>query len=170
MASSISLTLALAFAQVPGFSTHYNGWKLLPTDGGCMISKVFEEKVAVGLAYDERRDEAKLIVTDQSFRSLKDQEIYQLNVAIEGKNGETTTYRNVPFIGLTGKAPTILTDRLTAKQFLTAFEGAARLTITRGTVSVASVDISYGSGWQVSALRQCAAKLAKENPSDPFED
>lgn len=170
MVLNAALALALTSQQVPGFATHYNGWKLAPTDNGCMILKAFERDVVVGIGYDERRNEVRLVVGDVSFRSLKEDEIYKLDVTLMLKDGRTASFSGVPFAGVSGTPPSILTDALNGRDFLTHVENASRLKINRRDVSVADVDISYGSGGHVWALRKCAEAKAKANPSDPFEN
>lgn len=165
-----ALVLSLAGQQVPGFATHYNGWKLAPTDNGCMILKAFERDVAVAMGYDERRDELRLVVSDPTFQSLKDGQIYKLDITLALKDGRSVEYSGVPFVGEAGRHPTILTDALKGRDFLTHAENASRIKINRGDISVADIDISYGSGGHVWALRKCAEAKAKTSPSDPFKD
>jgi hypothetical protein len=165
-----ALALGLAAQQVPGFATHYNGWKLAPSDNGCMILKAFERDVVIGIGYDERRNDLRLVIGDPSFRSLKDGEIYKLDIVLALKDGKTVEFSGVPFVGTTGGNPSILTDSLNGRDFLTHAENASRLKINRADISVADIDISYGSGGHVWALRECAKAKAKTNPSDPFKN
>jgi hypothetical protein len=162
--------LGLAAQQAPGFATHYNGWNLVSTDNGCMILKAFERDVVIGIGFDERRNDLRLVIGDPSFRSLKEGEIYKLNVALTLKDGRNVEYPGVPFAGVVDKSPSILTDSLNGRDFLTHAENASRIRINWGDISVADIDISYGSGGHVWALRKCAEAEAKANPSDPFKD
>ena len=170
MVIKAALVLSLAAQQVPGFATHYNGWKLVSTDNGCMILKAFERDVVIGIGFDDRRGDLRLAIGDPSFRSLKDGEIYKLNVLLTLKDSRNVEYPGVPFEGVVDKSPSILTDALNGRDFLTHAENASRLKVNRGDVNVADVDISYGSGGHVWALRKCAEARARTNPSDPFKD
>jgi hypothetical protein len=170
MAALMALVLGLAAQQVPGFATHYNGWKLVPTDNGCMILKAFERDVVIAIGFDDRRNDLRLAIGDPSFRSLKDGEIYKLNVVLTLKDGRKVEYPGVPFEGVFDKSPSILTDALNGRDFLAHAENASRLKVNRADVSVADIDISYGSGGHVWALRKCAEAKARTDPSDPFKD
>jgi hypothetical protein len=170
MALSMLLAFGLVAQQVPGFATHYNGWKLAPTENGCMILKAFERDVVIGIGYDERRNDLRLVIGDPSFRSLKDGETHKLNVVLVLKDGTTVQYPGVPFAGSTTPTASIIADTLNGRDSLAHAENASRLKISRADMSVADIDISYGSGGHVWALRKCAEARAKTNPSDPFKD
>ena len=142
MALLMALALGLTAQQVPGFATHYNGWKLVPTDNGCMILKAFERDVVIGIGFDDRRNDLRLVIGDPSFRSLKDGEIYKLTIVLTLKDGKNVEYPGVPFAGVVDKSPSILTDSLNGRDFLTHVENASRIRIDRGDVSVADIDIS----------------------------
>ncbi|HEY0623898.1 hypothetical protein [Sphingomonas sp.] len=165
-----ALALVLAGQQVPGFATHYNGWKLVPTDNGCMILKAFERDVVIGIRYDARRNDLRLAVGDPTFRSLKEGEIYKLDILLTLKDGRSVEFSGVPFAGTTGSTPSIFTDSLNGRDFMTHAETSSRIKINRGDISVADIDISYGSGGHIWALRRCAEAKAKADPSDPFKD
>ena len=149
----------------------YNGWRVSAVQpSSCAAIKEFDGGIIVYLEFFERHDEVTLALGDPSFKSLKDGEIYSLTTDLELKDGQTANFGQVSFRGRVDGNIRSIGAAFSGKEFLGFLEQAARLKIKRGGISVADVDISYGQGWEISALRDCAALMAKKNPSDPFAD
>lgn len=172
MAFLTALMLGMAPAPPAEWVTKiYNGWRVSAVQpSSCVAIKQFEGDIIVYLEFFERHNEATLAVGDPSFESLKDGEVYKLTTDLELKDGRTANFGQVNFLGRVDGNIRSIAAPFVGKEFLGVFEQAARLKIKRGEVSVADVDVSYGQGWQISALRDCAALMAKKNPSDPFAD
>ncbi len=172
MAFLTALMLGMAPAPPAEWVTKiYNGWRVSAVQpSSCAAIKQFEGDVIIYVEFDERRDEVTFGVGDPSFKSLKDGEIYSLTTDLKLKDEQTAHFGQVNFRGRVEGDRAAIVAAFDGKEFLGFLEQAARVKIKRGGINVADVDVSYGQGWQISALKDCAALMAKKNPSDPFAD
>lgn len=172
MAFLTALMLGIAPAPPAEWVTKiYNGWRVSAVQpSSCAAIKQFEGDVIIYVEFDERRDEVTFAIRDPSFKSLKDGETYNLTTDLELKDEQIANFGQVTFRGRVDGEMAAIVAAFSGKEFLSFLEQAARVKIKRGGINVADVDVSYGQGWQISALRDCAALMAKKNPSDPFAD
>jgi hypothetical protein len=172
MAFLTALMLGMAPAPSAEWVTRiYNGWRVSAVQpSSCSAIKEFEGGIVIYVEYDERRDEVTFALRDPSFKSLKEGDTYSLATDLELKDGQIANFGQVNFRGRVDGDIAAIVAAFDGKEFLGFLEQAARVRIKRGGINVADVDVSYGQGWQISALRDCAALMAKKNPSDPFAD
>lgn len=165
-----ALMLGMAPAPSAEWVTRiYNGWRVNAVQpSSCAAIKEFDGGVVIYVEFDERRDEVTFALRDPSFKSLKDGDTYSLATELELKDGQIASFGQVNFRGRVDGDMAAIAAAFDGKEFLGFLEQAARVKIRRGGINVADVDVSYGQGWQISALRDCAALMAKKNPSDPF--
>lgn len=170
MAFLTALVMGMAAAPPAEWVTKiYNGWRVSAVEpSSCGAIKQFDGDVIIYLEFDERRDEVMFALGDPSFKSLKDGETYSLTTDLELKDEQIANFGQVNFQGRVDGDMASIVALFSGKEFLGFLEQAARVKIKRGGINVADVDVSYGQGWQISALRDCAALMAKKNPSDPF--
>lgn len=128
----------------------------------------FPREVFLFIRFDDRRDEATLVLVDPSFVSAKEDREYPLDVTLGAGSKILSRFSERTFLSVqVGDRPGIAT-MFQGRDFLSIVERAEGLSIMRGGSSVGHFSL-YGSRRGAALLRQCAKEVSAKTPSDPLE-
>lgn len=152
-------------------STEYGtagAWIISRRTHDCSMTTGYDNQVGLQVRLDQRRGEAALILLDPSFRSLVEGREYSLDVYFQSGTRLIERYPESTFMPLLGDSPRAVASVFHSYELLPDLAANDTLIIMRGTAIVAKLSLA-DSAAAITLLRACAAQVARENPSDPFE-
>ena len=146
-------------------------WLVSAKEHGCSAIALFEGGSDLFVTFDVAKRSSMIGLSDPKFRSLKDDEKYELRVVFSKGQKVDTGWGEVTFYGGVDDKDPQAKQRLLGKfnsEVLIDLASSTGIHFYRGDMLVDGFDLK-GSTVMVAALRECAAIREKENPVDPFE-
>lgn len=146
-----------------------DGWRIFTIERGCALATTFEGETTLHVLFEPRSDDATVGIFDPSFRSLKSGDEHRLDVTILSRGRVVGSYESVKFTALEteDKRPGI-SALFAGGDVLGDLAAGSTLVVMRGDTLVTSLNLD-GSAKAIARMRDCAWKVERENPSDPFE-
>jgi hypothetical protein len=145
-----------------------HGWVMFRANSTCSLAAEYQTGGKLIVRYDYRLDDAFVVFTDPSVKSLKagDKKIISM-VFVKGSSTLDTAWGATNFaVGfLDGK--TMFSSNFDGDDFLTDLSRYELIGFKYGDVVLQSFELA-NSRAAVTSLRQCAREQSLAHPSDPF--
>lgn len=161
-----SIAAMIGFEDVQHLPRNWNVYK---NEDNCALMRTYEGDAMLRISYSSGSETVWLTISDPAFKSIESKKKYPLKIIF--LNGEKSDFGwgTVDATGIQAEGLSGFTFKLTAAPILADIRANAVLGVMREDRVVASLKLD-GSDLGIEALKVCALRVEKQNPSDPFAD